>query len=279
MRVDRTNARQLTAWDGGQGDYWADRADRFDAGVAGYHDQFLAAAAIDATANVLDIGCGTGQTTRDAAHRATAGSALGVDLSARMIALARGRARRHGVTNAEFRQADAQIHPFPEGRFDVAISRHGAMFFGDPPAAFANIARATRPGGRLVLLTWQPLERNEFIRAFRAALAGGRELPAPPPDAPSPFSLSVPETVRGLLDSAGYVDVRLRALSERMYFGRDVDDAFEFIAGQHAGLVENLDAGTRARAFDNLRDSVSAHQDERGVFYDSAAWLVEARRA
>ena len=210
-RIDDANADQLHAWDGDQGAYWAARADRFDEGVAGYHDQFLAAAAIDTSANVLDIGCGSGQATRDAARRATAGSALGVDLSSRMIELARGVAERERVANATFQQADAQVHPFPDQYFDIAISRHGAMFFGDAQAAFTNIARATRPDGRLVLLTWQPFERNEFISAFRAALAAGRELPAPPPDAPGPFSLSDPDRVRGLLTSAGYVDVRASA--------------------------------------------------------------------
>ena len=95
---------------------------------------------------MLDIGCGTGQTTRDAARRASAGGALGVDLSADMIALARQLAAAEGLPNARFEQADAQIHPFGQGPFDVAISRTGAMFFGHPPAAFANMARALRSG-------------------------------------------------------------------------------------------------------------------------------------
>jgi SAM-dependent methyltransferase len=277
-RIDDTNADQLHTWDGDQGAYWAARADRIDEGVAGYHDQFLAAAAIDASANVLDIGCGSGQTTRDAARCATAGSALGVDLSSHMIERAREVAKRERLTNATFQQADAQVHPFPDQYFDIAISRHGAMFFGNPRAAFTNIARATRPGGRLVLLTWQPLERNEFINAFRTALAAGRELSAPPSDAPSPFSLSDPDRVRGLLTSAGYVDVRLHGCSERMYFGRDVDDAFEFVSGQQAGMVKDLNADTRARAFERLRASMADHQTHQGVFYDSSAWLIEARR-
>src|SRR3979490_99794 len=101
-RIDDANADQLHAWDGDQGAYWAARADRFDEGVAGYHGQFLAAAAIEATANVLDIGCGNGRTRRDAARCATAGSALGVDLSSRMIELARRLAEEEHVANATF---------------------------------------------------------------------------------------------------------------------------------------------------------------------------------
>jgi ubiquinone/menaquinone biosynthesis C-methylase UbiE len=156
VTADPSNTEQLRAWDGGEGAYWAANADRFDRGVAAYHGRFLAAAGIGNTDHVLDIGCGTGQTTRDAARAAASGSALGVDLSSQMIGHARRRAAQDGIANARFEQADAQIYPFAAGAFDVAISRTGAMFFGDPAAAFGNIGRALRPAGRLTLLTWQP---------------------------------------------------------------------------------------------------------------------------
>jgi ubiquinone/menaquinone biosynthesis C-methylase UbiE len=273
--VDPSNVEQLAAWDGDAGAYWAARADRFDEGVAGYRDQFLAAAAIGATAKVLDVGCGSGQATRDAARCATAGSALGVDLSARMIELARQRAASEQVANVTFHQADAQVHPFPDHSFTIAISRHGAMFFRDAPTAFTNLARAISPGGRLVLLTWQPFERNEWQRAFFTALAAGRDLPTP---MFGPFPLNDPDRVRPLLRSAGFEDVALRGVSEPMYFGPDPDDALRFISGQHAAMVRDLDADTRSRALDDLRASMGNHQTERGVYYDSAAWLIEARR-
>jgi SAM-dependent methyltransferase len=276
--VDPSNVEQLGVWDGDEGAYWAAHADRFDEGVAGYHGQFLAAAAIDATANVLDIGCGNGKTTRDAARCATAGSALGVDLSSRMIELARQLAEREHVANVTFQQADAQVYPFLDQYFDIAISRNGMMFFGDALAAFTNIARALRPGGRLVLLAWQPLQRNEWVSAFFAALAAGREL-FPPPGAPGPFFLSDPDRVRRLLTSAGFVDVRLQGLSEPMYFGPDPDDACQFISGQLAWMVRDLDADTRGHALERLRASMADHQTDRGVLYDSAAWLIEARRS
>lgn len=276
-QVDPSNVEQFRSWDGNQGDYWAARADRFNEGVAEYHGQFLDTAAIDTTANVLDIGCGSGQATRDAARRATAGSALGVDLSSGMIKLARRLAEQERVPNAAFQQVDAQVHPFPEQYFDVAISRHGAMFFGDAPAAFANLARALRPTGRLVLLTWQSLERNEWVSAFRAALAAGRVLPRPP-ESSGPFSFSNPGRVRDLLTSSGFADVQLRSLNEQMYFGRNVDDACQFISGQFASMLDDLDADTKARALDDLRTSLADHHTDGGVRYDSAAWLIEARR-
>ena len=153
IRVDPSNVEQLHSWNRDGGEYWASHAQRFDRGIADYHRHFLDAAAIEASEQVLDIGSGAGQTTHDAARRASSGAALGVDLSARMIEVARRAAEREAIANARFVQADAQIHPFADHAFDVAISRHGSMFFGEPVAAFSNIARAIRPGGRLVLLT------------------------------------------------------------------------------------------------------------------------------
>ena len=94
--VDPSNAEVAAAWDGPSGDFWADHADAFDAGVAGYMEPFLAAATIAPDAHVLDVGCGIGLTTREAARLATAGSVTGIDLSARMLDLARRRAEREG---------------------------------------------------------------------------------------------------------------------------------------------------------------------------------------
>jgi SAM-dependent methyltransferase len=171
LRVDPSNAEQAKAWDGGEGAYWAAHAGHFDRSVAGYHLPFLEAAAMEAGEQVLDIGCGTGQTTRDAARRASAGGALGVDLSADMIALARQLAAAEGLSNARFEQADAQIHPFGQGPFDVAISRTGAMFFGNPPAAFANVARALPAGAagaaQLAAAASQRVGRRAHRRARR----------------------------------------------------------------------------------------------------------------
>lgn len=276
MRVDPTNSEQAAAWCGGQGAYWARRAERFDAGVAAHHAELLDAAAIEATDSVLDIGCGSGLSTRDAARRASTGSAVGVDLSADQLAIARARAAREELHNISFVQADAQVHPFADSGFDVALSRHGTMFFGDAPTAFANLARALRPGGRLALLTWQPAARNEWMVAFRAALTGQ---PAPPPPAgPGPGSMSDPAQVRELLAGAGFAGVELTGLNHPMHFGRDVNDAQQFLTGQFAGPLANLEPAPRATAIDALHATLAAHLTTGGVIYDSAAWLVQARR-
>lgn len=277
VRIDPANAAQLEAWDGDEGAYWAAHADEFDRSVAAYHEEFLAAAHVADGEHVLDIGCGAGRTTLDAARRSPAGSALGVDLSARMLDVARARAAAEDVPNARFRQADATIHPFEAGGADVVISRTGAMFFADHAAAFANIARALRPGGRLVLLNWQPFNRNEWIREIWSALDGGRHRP-PPPGAPGPFSLAEPHRVRSVLRGAGFTGVAVDPWAAPMWFGADADGALRFVLGLAGWMLDGLDDDGRRRAVEALRSSLAARQSPAGVRYDSAAWLVTAVR-
>ncbi|MGH9274868.1 MAG: class I SAM-dependent methyltransferase [Acidimicrobiales bacterium] len=275
--VDSSNVEQLRAWDGDEGAYWADHAEYFDRSVAAYDERLFAAAAIGERERVLDVGCGTGLTTREAARAASAGSAFGVDLSSRMLDYARRRAADEGVTNVTFEQVDAQIHPFEPGAYDVAISRTAAMFFGDHVAAFDNIGRALRSGGRLVLVTWQPLAGNEWLREISGALAAGRDLPAPPPDA-GPFSLSDPNRVRTLLTGAGFAEVELEGTTAGMWFGNDADDAHRFVLGLMGWMLEGLDDAGRTRASDALHATMVAHATPDGVLFESAAWTTKAIR-
>ncbi|BBY66743.1 class I SAM-dependent methyltransferase [Mycolicibacterium helvum] len=276
--LDSANLDQFHAWDGANGIFWSDRADRFDQGMAAYHPELLNAAGIHDDSAVLDIGCGAGQVTRDAARIAHRGSALGVDLSSPLLELATTRAAAEALSNVSFVQADAQVYDFGESRFDTAVSRHGTMFFGIPTKAFSNIARALRPAGRLVQLVWQPLDRNEGIRTFRTISAGGRDLPVPSPSSPNPFSLSDPIRVRQILGDVGFVDIEMTALHAPMFYGRDVDDAFDFIAAQSASAFAELDDRSRRRALETLRANISDHLTDEGVFYDAAHWLIQAQR-
>jgi SAM-dependent methyltransferase len=278
LRVDPTNTDQARAWDGEEGSYWADHAEHFDHALAAYHNRFMAAAGIGQTERVLDIGCGTGQTTRDAARAAPAGSALGVDLSSQMIKLARRITEQQGITNAAFAQADAQIHPFGPGSFDVAISRTGTMFFGDPTTAFTNIAQALRPGGRLVVLVWQGPRPNEWIRELSGALAAGRYLPAPPIGAPGPFAQADPDHVTTVLTGAGFTDINLTGQCEPMWFGATPDHAYDFVLGLMGWMLHGLDDARRQRAHATLRDTLSSHATRSGVEFKSATWLIQATR-
>lgn len=278
IAVAAENQAQLDAWDGSEGAYWTEHADRFDRSVNEHHRRLLDAAAVAADDRVLDLGCGTGQTTRDAARLAVSGSAVGIDLSSRMLALARERAEAEQLANATFVHGDAQVHPFDRESFDLAISRTGAMFFADPVAAFTNVARALAPGGRLVLVAWQGIAGNEWLREISGALAAGRERPTPPSDAPGPFALSEPDRVRSILAGSGFRDVALDGYEAPMWFGSDADEAHAFVMGTVGWMVEGLDDADRSRALDDLRAVLAAHATPDGVLLGSAAWVITAAR-
>lgn len=114
----------------------------YDAELRLHNAHLRAAARVGAGDRVLDIGCGTGQTTRQAARAAVEGSAVGVDNSKVMLERARRISADEGPPNVDFVLADAQVNAFPPPAFDLCISRFGVMFFADPLAAFTNIARA-----------------------------------------------------------------------------------------------------------------------------------------
>lgn len=279
VRTHPSNTDMLRAWDGDDGAYWAANAEIFDNSVARYHDRFFAAADVASHDNVLDIGCGTGQTTLTAARLAESGSALGVDLSSAMLKLARQRAAEQGIVNVEFLQADAQIEPFDSEAFDVAISRTGAMFFGDPAVAFSNIRRSIRPGGRLCLLVWREMSGNEWFLEFTHALLAGRPRPTPTSDTRGPFSLADRERTITILSDAGFSAITLHAADELMYFGVDADESFRFLQGQGFAkfMLRDLDEQMRAGALEALRETIVAHDTGNGVLYPSAAWVISAR--
>ena len=242
------NLEQARAWDGEEGAHWTAHAARYDAGVREYGEMLRDRAGISAHDVVLDVGCGNGASTRDAARAATNGRAVGIDLSSSMLAWARSTAAAESLTNVEFVQGDAQTHAFEAHAFSVAISRFGVMFFGDPLAAFTNIAHSLGTGGRLALVAWKPLEDNEWFSEIGRALALGRTVASPPAGTPSPFGLSDPDYVSGILGAAGFVDVEFDDLQAAFYLGADTDDAFTFARGLGFTRMMLQDADDEARA-------------------------------
>ena len=241
------------------------------------HDEVLRRAyGVQPRHHVLDIGCGTGQTTRAAARMAQRGSASGVDIRASAIERARELAREQEVRNVTFECADAQVHRFPQERFDLAISRFGTMFLADPVAAFANISLALRPAGRLVMAVWQASELNEWAVSIRQALGGPQWSSA----GPEPFSLANRASTTATLDAAGFADVTFTDLSEPVYYGPDLTAALAWVQGFSyvSDILSRLDPPAVGRALGRLRDVLSAHMGEDGIWFGSRAWIITARR-
>jgi len=271
--VDPSNAEQAGDWDGAEGAYWATHREEYERLLGVFDTRLVDAGNVGAGDRCLDVGCGTGATSRALAARG--GSVLGLDLSGPMLAVARNAAA--DLDQLTFIQGDAQVYPFEPSSFDVGVSRMGCMFFGDPTAAFANIGRALRPGGRLALTVWQEVAANEWLTALDAALEEPPTEDAPDEPAayaPSPFSLADPDLCTSILKSAGYVDVRLEPLRIPLAFG-SVADAQAFL---DTWIDEDLDEKGRARVSASLNRLLVKHATSDGVLIQSATWLVTARR-
>ncbi|KAA9152988.1 methyltransferase domain-containing protein [Amycolatopsis acidicola] len=256
-------------WNENSGAHRVRYAQVFEAETRRHDQRFRELVPIAAGDAVLDVGCGTGVSTREAARFAA--SVLGADLSEVMLEHARQQSA--DLPNVRYLRADAQVHPFPEAGFDVVISRFGVMFFADPVAAFRNLARALRPGGRLAILVWQHREHNEWALAPLEALAPAKELPPPGPA----FSFADPGRVEEILVTAGFHDVRFTDIREPVYYGPDPETAEGFVLGLQDPREALAASEDRRGALARLRNTLAGHATEDGVLFDSRTWLVRAR--
>ncbi|WP_055695578.1 class I SAM-dependent methyltransferase [Streptomyces prasinopilosus] len=284
------NTHQAEAWNGYEGRHWAAHQARYDALNDPANTPLLNAARLRETDRVLDIGCGNGHLTRLAAR--TAAHALGVDLSAPMLERARASAAGEHLDNVSFLRADAQVHAFQDAAFDVALSRFGIMFFADPVAAFANIGRALRPGGRLAFVCPQSFDRMDQSVIF-AAVAGHVPLPDLSREAETgPASFADPARTTRVLRAAGFDDIAAEPVELPQLWGEDAEDAADFLFGwgpmRHwlrDAAPDAVDRARRAaaeafRAYE-VKEAEGTHGPggaKGGVRLMARHWLVTATR-
>ena len=137
-------------------------------------------------------------------------------VSEALLALSAPRARAAGITNVDWRQADAATAAL-DG-FDLLASNFGLMFFGDPVAAFAHLRRAASPGPRMAFVCWRSLTENPWMEVpMRAVSPHVPPRPKPDPQAPGMFAFADPQRVSHVLTAAGWAPPRLDKLD------RDLD--------------------------------------------------------
>jgi len=262
---------------------WVARQEQLDRMLEPLGDLAIAAVAPAEGDRALDIGCGCGATTIELArHVGARGHVLGVDISEPMLSRARERCDALGLTNVDLVRGDAQQTPLPSDR-DVAFSRFGVMFFEDPVAAFANIATAVRPRGRLGFVCWQDRSRNPWMGVpMAAALQHVPSPPPTPPEAPGPYAFADRDRVARILELAGFDSVTIDPVELDILVGgaATLDGAAEFAAdsGSVRTLLAGVDDETRRRAAASIRAALAPYSGPEGVRVGCAAWIVSARR-
>ena len=185
-------------WDGDRAARWVRQSAGLEKQLAPVSAHLFAAAGLAPGEAVLDVGCGTGPTTRDAAAGVgPTGRVTGLDVSQDMLDAAAAVPATADAAPIDWLLADATTWSPPDPpAYDVVLSRFGVMFFSDPAAAFAHLAQATRPGGRLALAVWDRRDASELfavpLRAALEAMAGHGVTPDVPADDEGPFSLHDP---------------------------------------------------------------------------------------
>jgi SAM-dependent methyltransferase len=271
------NAEQIEYWNGVAADIWVAQQDRLDRQLDPLGRAALRALAPRAGDLVLDVGCGSGQTTLQLADAVGPdGGVLGVDISAQLLAAARQR-NRH--PNVAFQLADAQTHVF-DRPFDAIYSRFGVMFFADPAAAFANLGRALKPGGRMAFVCWRGEALNPIMTVPMAAAA--KHLPPQPPpqnpDAPGPFAFADSARIARILGGAGFASVVITPHDEAIG-GNDGAATLELalkIGPLGRYLREHPDK--RARVIDSVREALEPFMVDGVARLPSASWIVTAAR-
>jgi SAM-dependent methyltransferase len=276
------NEAEHEDWNGENGQRWIADADRRDLVLHRVSGALLDAARLQPGEAVLDLGCGCGATTLAAAHSVgPSGSVLGVDISEVMLSVAHRRIDESGLDNVDVLAADAQTHAFGPGRSDIAISRFGTMFFDDPVAAFANIGGALRPGGRLCIATWQPLDANDWLIVPGAALLAHGSLPELGGGRPGMFAQSDPATVTDVLLRAGLTEISVEAATVPLRLGADPDDATDYLTDSGVGraVLATVPESERSVALASVRDALREHQSEHGVVLTGGILITSAVKA
>lgn len=280
-----TNADMRAYWNGDDSREWVAQPARFDKMLAPFGAAVLERAQLSNGDRVLDVGCGNGAMTIDAARRvAPDGAAVGADLSEQMVQIARGRAEQAGGIDATFVVADAQVDDL--GRpFDAILSRFGIMFFEDPDAAFANLASALTREGRVSFVCWGPAFDNPWVSVPMGAIIEAIGPPPgglPEPEQPGPFRYADPAALLDSLGRAGLVDAAAERLETTILVGGGgtIDEARSFVenGGMMRALLGDLDGDDRARAVAALGASLEPYVTDEGVRMGAAVWLVTARR-
>jgi SAM-dependent methyltransferase len=278
--TQKANADQITLWNTSAARGWIEAQELLDRVLEPFQNLLVEAVADHSARSVLDIGCGTGATTLAIGRLlGTKGTAVGIDISEPMIALAKQRAALESVP-PRFIVADAQTHAFEPASFDVLVSRFGVMFFDDPVRAFANLRRAAAPSAALHCIAWRGPNDNPFMTAAeRAAAQFLPEIPARRPDEPGQFGFADRSRVYSILENSGWSDIAIQPLDVLCTLAEHELNAYVTRLGPLGRVLPQLDEPTRARVIGAVRAAFDPFVHGTEVRFTAACWTVGARAA
>jgi SAM-dependent methyltransferase len=276
--IQRQSDDQAKLWNGSAGCAWVEAHALLDRTLQPFEDLLVEAVSASGARRVLDVGCGTGSTTRAVARLlGTKGHSVGIDISEQMIDAARMLAEQDR-SPATFVCADAQTHQFAPGSFDLIIARFGTMFFTDPVAAFANLRRAGSQDAQLCSITWRSPEENPFMTAAeRAAAPLLPNLQARRADTAGPFGFADARRARVVLEESGWAEIDIRPIDVVCTLPEKELIRYGTRFGPVGTALREADPQTRAQVATAVRAAFDPYVHGAEARFTACCWLMGAR--
>jgi SAM-dependent methyltransferase len=274
----RQDEDQAQRWNGSAGCAWVEAQRMLDRTLQPFEDLLLAEVSASGARRVLDVGCGTGSTTRAVARLVGAkGRSVGIDISEQMIGAARVVAEQEGAP-ATFICADAQKHAFESQKFDMIMSRFGVMFFEDSVQAFANLRSACSDGASLRCIVWRSPAENPFMTAAeRTAAPLLPNLPPRRPDAPGQFGFADDRRVHAILEESGWSEIDIRPIDVTCTLPETELIRYGTRFGPVGIALQEADPQTRTQVAAAVRAAFDPYVHGAEVRFTACCWMIGAR--
>lgn len=257
---------------------WDRAADRYEplwqAQLAEARATVLEFATLAPGERVLDVASGTGLITFEAARAVGAeGRVLGIDVSTRMVELARRRSQRLETTNCSFAAMGAEALTLPDAGFDVVLCTLGLMYVPDPAQALREMRRVLRPGGRVVIAVW-----GERSNCGWSALFPIVDAEVASEVCPLFFQLGRAEALAQACIDARFAIMRQRRIATSLIFsGADEACDAAFIGGPVALAWSRFCRDARARVRARYLEAIEPWRCDRGYAIPGEFVVVGAR--
>lgn len=265
-------------WAEAVGRSWAEMYQQTDRSFAGLTQRLLERIGLMPGESVLDIGCGAGELSLAIARARPHAQCVGLDVSAHLLAAARERAGERSAVR--FAHGDAATWSEPGTAPDLLVSRHGVMFFDDPPLAFAHLANIAAPRANLAFSCFRSPRENRWASDLGAMLG----VVTTDPEAPGPFAFADPQRVEAILSAGGWTGIDFEPVDYAYIAGTGADPVADATAlfcriGPAAAPLRALQGPERDAMLNTLTEWLTEHRSGDMVAFAAAAWIVTARKA
>lgn len=232
--------------------------------------------------NCLDIASGTGEPAISIAQIVgDSGHVLATDLVEEMLAVARDKSEKLGLSNIEFQCMDGENLDYIENSFDAATLRWGLMFMPQPLACLKAIHKALKPSAPITLACWAAPEKNPFVSILMKCLAQYMELPTPPPEAPGIFAFADAKRLQGIIKNAGFKNIKLEEIEIdvlEVENGQAYWQAISDLAAPVMALVNQLSTDHRNKYIKDVITLADSMKQGKTLRMKGTTWIACAEK-